>query len=330
MVNSNDMKAIAYFIGAAALLASACNKPGEEYDFDTSRYRSIYTVQARNYPSVYTISMERDTTIRLNANYGGLDVPQEDITVTFGADPGLVSSFNEDNQTLYPALFTEAYTIHDAQTVISKGMLYSSQAEVAIHPSQFRGVGPYILPVSITSVSPELPVNSSMKTVYLQIEGHHDSNPYPYFDRTGWKLLSVSSQHNTTTYKAANIFDDDLSTFWHTSYAAGNQPGPPHILIVDMQTTKEIHGLEVNGRTASATNLETPYHRGNPRIINLQVSDDNTTWTDAGTYVIPGAGVTVKNYVYLSSYVSGRYFKFTVTATLADYYGTNVSELYLF
>lgn len=326
----NSMKTTAYFIVAAALLAAACNKPGEEYDFDTVRYRNIYTVQARDYPVACTISMDRDTTFRLNANYGGLDVPQENITVTFGADPTLVNSFNEDNQTLYPALLTDAYTISDAQTVIAKGKLYSSQAGVTIHPSQFRGVGPYILPVSIASVSPELPVNGSMRTVYLQIEGRHESNPYTNFDRTEWELLSVSSQHNTTTYKAANIFDGDLTTFWHTSYATGNQPGPPHILVVDMKVKKEIHGLEVDGRTASATNLESPYNRGNPRIVNLQVSDDNNTWTDAGTYVIPGAGVTVKNYVYLSSYVSGRYFKFTVTATLADYYGTNVSELYLF
>ena len=52
----------------------------------------------------------------------------------------------------------------------------------------FDGVGTFLLPIQIESVSPEVPINESLRTAYLRINGTYSANPFPMIDRSDGAL----------------------------------------------------------------------------------------------------------------------------------------------
>ena len=68
-----------------------------------------------------------------------------------------------------------------------------------------------------------------------------------YIDKTKWKVISYSSQHNNGNERAANAIDDDINTIWHTSYADPVQQYP-HEIVVDMIETYKVKEFIYQGR----------------------------------------------------------------------------------
>ena len=78
----------------------------------------------------------------------------------------------------------------------------------------------------------------------------HYSDPAPVYANgvtlkavpvAGWKVLSVSSVHSDN-WSATKAFDNNPSTFWHTSWSA-DAPGHPHHLAVDMDKEYSVSGF---------------------------------------------------------------------------------------
>ena len=62
-----------------------------------------------------------------------------------------------------------------------------------------------------------------------------------------------------------------------------------------MGAPKELHGLTIRGRS-DKEGSDVPKSSGNPRIFNIDVSDDNQNWTHAGTFTVENR---IENTVYL-------------------------------
>ncbi len=115
------------------------------------------------------------------------------------------------------------------------------------------------------------------------------------------------------------------NTYWGTQWRNA-KPGPPHWIAVDMGAPKELHGLTIRGRS-DKEGSDVPKSSGNPRIFNIDVSDDNQNWTHAGTFTVENR---IENTVYLDHKATGRYFRIFVTATQADLYQTCIAEVWAF
>ena len=180
-------------------------------------------------------------------------------------------------------------------------------------------------------MTPDLAVNESLQTAYLRINGYYTENPFPRYDRSGWSIAGFSTQEAeaTSTYPnrglAVSIIDGENNTYWGTQWRNA-KPGPPHWIAVDMGAPKELHGLTIRGRS-DKEGSDVPKSSGNPRIFNIDVSDDNQNWTHAGTFTVENR---IKNTVYLDHKATGRYFRIFVTATQADLYQTCIAEVWAF
>ena len=93
-----------------------------------------------------------------------------------------------------------------------------------------------------------------------------------------------------------------------------------------MGKSEELHGFTIRGRADPFTS-DTPKASGNPRIFNVDVSDDNASWTRIGTFTVENR---IENEVYLDHKATGRYFRVTVTATQADMYQTCIADIEAF
>lgn len=102
-----------------------------------------------------------------------------------------------------------------------------------------------------------------------------------FVDKSGWKIINVSSQEtNSEDRKAIYAIDGKTPTFWHSKYSGGTAPAP-HSITIDLGKTYAITGF-----------LATPRMDGNAngliRNYTFKVSQDNKTWTtvSSGTWLL--------------------------------------------
>lgn len=317
-----------------ALFAACENPVQDDLNVDNpENYTRIYTVNAADDTSKNTLvfPLERDTSFMVYANLSGIRNPGCDVTVKFRVAPELVAVYNEKNQSSYPMMLDGSYTVENFETVIPNGKYISSPVRVAINNRAFDGVGVFLLPVSIESVTPGLAINESLQTAYLRINGYYTENPFPAYDKSSWSIAGFSTEEAeaTTAYpnrgRAVSIIDGENNTYWGTQWRSA-KPGPPHWVAVDMGQARELHGLKLRAR-AEAENSDVPKSSGNPRIFNVDVSDDNLNWKRAGAFTVENR---IENTVYFDHKATGRYFRITITATQADFYQGCLAEVWAF
>lgn len=68
-------------------------------------------------------------------------------------------------------------------------------------------------------------------------------------NRSHWSVVSYSSQEDTDG-KAANMFDGDINTMWHTRWRS-NKPNYPHYVILDLGEKKNIEKVGLYQRQSS-------------------------------------------------------------------------------
>ena len=223
------------------------------------------------------------------------------------------------------------YTIDDTRAVIPAGKYVSSPVMIRLNSAAFDGVGTFLLPMTIERVTPGLPVSPTLGTAYLRINGTYTTNPFRPIDRSGWSVEGFSTEEPEaqTGYddngKASSAIDDIPCTYWGTQWRDA-KPGPPHWITIDMGKSEELHGFTIRGRADPFTS-DTPKASGNPRIFNVDVSDDNASWTRIGTFTVENR---IENEVYLDHKATGRYFRVTVTATQGDMYQTCIADIEAF
>lgn len=326
----------------------ACNNPIDNnlgLDGDIDQYSVVYTAQGVSDSSKRVLSVPMtvlDTNFNVYAAFGGIDYPKEDIKITFKVAPELVSVYNEANATELPLMLSESYKIESDEVVIKKGQLTSTGMKIKIDASKFEGIGTYLLPVKIEKVTPDIRINENLRVAYLLINGYHESNPFPLKDRSGWSIAGFSTDENEAfnnyidgspnkisfpdNGRAQSVIDDEVLTFWCSAWRS-TKPGPPHWIAIDMGSEQDIHGVKIRGRAASYSYLAAVKSSGNPRILHMEVSNDNSNWEKVGEF---SCSNVFDNMFYLDYKKTARYFRLVITATQADFYGTHIAEINAF
>ncbi|WP_339070958.1 discoidin domain-containing protein [Chitinophaga sp. 212800008-4] len=141
------------------------------------------------------------------------------------------------------------------------------------------------------------------------------------YDRTGWEVIDFSSQEPWPSAPqeggAAYVLDNNPYTFWSTAWVNGEAPFPHHITI-DTKSVKSLHGITFKNRKFYIN-----YSSGQPKDMQVLVSQDNVNWQTAATYTnieIPEGPVEEsKTRLSFPAAVNARYLKLVVTAI----HGTN-------
>lgn len=327
------MKLIKYLYGLCCLTGiTACENPvSTDLNVDNAAsYTRIYTINAYDDVSKNTMlfRLDRDTTFRVYANLGGIVPSESDITVRFKIAPELMESYNATRETPAYMIPEDCYSVENLETIIPAGQLVSNPIVIRVDGEHFNGVGPYILPITIESVSPDYVVQESLRTAFLHIGGYYLENPFQPYDKDDWQITACSSEEQSSGSGCRkNLIDDDDDTFWSTA-SKTEKPGPPHWIVVDMNSQLSLHGINLRARDnedAKFTNI--PKTEGNPRILNIEVSDDNLNWAFVDTFTLENL---IEHELFFSRTVAGRYLRLTIVATQGDSYQGSIAELTAF
>ncbi|WP_162499819.1 DUF1735 domain-containing protein [Mucilaginibacter terrigena] len=162
------MKRILTAIASITLMLGACK---QEYKYPGGdQYKDLYMPQAHNATVTKGLLMS-DTAqaILFSASYGGPGKPNGDITVNFDVSAALVDTFNMANGTTYKIMPEGSYEL-DKQGVIPSGGLSTGSLKVKVKTKDVLNVfESYLLPVSITTNSANLRLNSQLKTTYFLV-----------------------------------------------------------------------------------------------------------------------------------------------------------------
>lgn len=303
------MKIFSY-IGCAALSMMALTACQKDKIDNPGQYSKIFIAQAIDAPAQRDFIMA-DTlqTLRFGAAFGGVVDQTRDITLNFKVDPALVDSFNEKNGTNFPSMPAGSYELLTNQATIPAGSYNTGYVDVSI--KTVGGIQPhtsYLLPISIDQVSPNIPINEDLRTAYFLIQGTYED-----FDRSAWSVAEVSSVEpsNPVNY----VLDGNVNTWWFTQWRAA-QPPPPHHIVIDMGTSKKVHGVYI---------IPLKQASGNPKDIEVLVSEDNIQWTAAAQTTLTND--PVRQDVYFDAPVQGRYFKVIINNSYGGKFFTYITEI---
>ncbi|AXY72780.1 DUF1735 domain-containing protein [Paraflavitalea soli] len=295
---------------ACCLTWSACK---DDYNLPyqpIESYTRIYMPQAVNGPVIRTLKITDSVqSLTYGANYGGQGYPDVDIPVTFTVDNGKVDSFNTANKTSYAILPEGSYTLSDLSTVIPKGQVSTAPLSISF---KTKGAGAmnalqsYLLPITMGSKT--VKINEALRTAFFIVKAQPDLKDYPNYDRAQWQVIDFSSQEangeGANNGRAIFALDGNKETFWHTQWQ-GASPGPPHHITIDLGTEKTVHGVSLQGRQNDGG--------GKPNEVNVQVSTDNITWVDGGTFTLQN-NKDVQPQFLPKGFKSGRYFKVIINS----------------
>lgn len=303
------------FIAGMITTGTACKKDTafSKKDGDVR----VYMSQAINGAST-DITVNRRAPLQSDSAYAfdvnaffagaGYHAAPRDINVTFALDYSKWDSINtaRANASLpvYEKIPDNIFAFTTTSTVIRKGTTISDNIAFTINAKLIQEGHNYMIPVSIASVS-GYAINPAMAVTYFVVKV--TPPVYAEISRTGWSITTDSEEasgEGPNNGRAIFALDGLLNTFWHTQWDGGEPPLPHHIA-VDMKSAKMLSGLYLTARQ-NAPN-------GAPKIVNIDVSTDGTTWQSAGTYQL--AAINAKQPVFFSQAFTVRYFRVTVTAT---------------
>lgn len=92
--------------------------------------------------------------------------------------------------------------------------------------------------------------------------------------RTGWTASADSEETVRQDNRASNVLDGSTATLWHTPWSG--TPGFPHQITIDMKAVQSVSGLRYTPRQTSVLN-------GTVGRFRVEVSTDDTTWTEVGS-----------------------------------------------
>lgn len=306
---------------AAMWLIASCEKIEIPKEDQVSASSQVYMSAAARNPNTPVLRMADTTyTITYGASYGGFEQLGQDVSVKFISDVSKVAAYNTENGTNYAVLPESCYELETLSAVIPQGGVSTAPLAVKINPSKGMELfKDYLLAISIKQVSNNVKVNEGLQTAYYIVRASLDFADFPDYDRAAWTIAGVSSDEPAEGSNGGlgiHAIDDNTATFWHTKWDGGYAT-PPHWIAVDMGERKTIHGLVMIGRQSN--------NNGKPNTIQLEVSDDNTTWTDAGTFDLQNINSVQRFFV--PTFPEGRYFRITVLSNYGNVEYTHLAEL---
>jgi hypothetical protein len=142
--------------------------------------------------------------------------------------------------------------------------------------------------------------------------------PLTKFDRSSWKILSVSDEN--PGYKSINVLDGNLSTFWHSEW---KPVAPlPHWLVIDMQNPKEITRIDTYRRKNNTHTRTVEYY------INDNPDPYALTWEQIASGRFSSGDLMILN---VSGKAPGQYLKILLPDTnSAGDTSTSIAEIEVF
>ncbi|MDR0657692.1 MAG: DUF1735 domain-containing protein [Mediterranea sp.] len=258
-----------------------------------------------------------------NYNYGEIPDISEKIAIGLDMDNkwelewelevynDYVAAYNAANNTVFRTLPQDSYTIPETMQ-LTNGTT-TTQFTANINGGRLEP-GDYMLPIRIRNVS------------LFEISSTHDIYPLAIrilgnkLDRTGW--TAEANTQESGGEGAGNgipgcILDDNLSTYWHSSWSSGNH-SLPHELIID---AKEEYSFT---HIAMAQRQHDNYK--DTRAGKFHVSPDKENWTEAGSFVMEKV---FEPQMYGITPARGRYIKIQILESYRDL-NCSLSEVYVY
>lgn len=305
--------------------ATGCTSKNDLLDHISDSTAVVYMPQATQSPAAFTFNRDELTAeITYGACYGGPHAPTAEIKVDFFSNPALVTHFNSKYFTAYPVMPDGSYELEESSATIPAGKVNTRPLTIKVHLDKLKGVGGYLLPVTINADSK---VNPDLRTTFYLVKALYTANPFTMLDRSQWSIISKSSEEPTgdgaNNGRTTFALDGLETTWWSTQWKAA-KPGPPHHITIDMQTSQQLHGFAFTGRLDAQGNLKST---GNPKDIIVQTSTNGTDWTYSENFKLENIK---ENVIYLAYEQNARFFRITVNTSQGDVYLTHMSELNAF
>ncbi|MFY7839496.1 MAG: discoidin domain-containing protein [Lacibacter sp.] len=271
-----------FFAVALGAALTGCEKEATyNKKSDTTENAVVYLQQATTFPQELTTFpfIDDARTFKFNAGFGAVGYSSKDINVKFEVDNAAFDSINLTRQSaglpLYLRFPTDAYTIDAMETTIASGSLTSGTISVKYFSKKFDPLLNYLLPISIKDAS-GYKVNGKLKTVFIVVS-KLQGKAVPANVKATWTITASGEEPaEAPNGYAAKAIDGDLSTFWHSPWAASSPPYP-HWLQIDM---KQQYYVDKVGLAPRQNN-------GNGFVsFRLEASNDGTSWTLLGDNLV--------------------------------------------
>lgn len=141
------------------------------------------------------------------------------------------------------------------------------------------------------------------------------------FDRSNWKVLSVSDETASDGGGIQTLLDGDLGTYWHSQWDGGDAP-LPHWAIIDMQFVKDIKRIDTYRRAGNTDTKDIEYY------IGTDPNPNATAWVKIGVGQYPNSAqdalvIEIDKSVDTKT---GRYLKLVLPTSYRDPF-TSIAEI---
>ncbi|MDR1380194.1 MAG: DUF1735 domain-containing protein, partial [Tannerella sp.] len=304
------MKLAVLVLLAGSSFLWSCSDPVPAIELD--QFMSLALSGAKETSVIKKLNLEStaDTVFYITMTYGGTNnYERGEITATLDVDYSLVEAFNAANYTEYRLLPEGTYSFDRTDARIANGRNASEPVKLTLRMNALNLSFDYLLPVTVKSVSGNLPLNEEMKTLYLVFRGDVEDES----GRERWTGAGASSEGENNPVE--NVFDGDRDTYWHS----GEAGSMPQWFAVNMQGFKRIKGF-------TWVNCTDPAQPALPKHVQIETSMNGTEWTQA--LDIPELEQSrVLQVLPLEQTVVAKFFRVTVLSAWADAPYTYVAEV---
>lgn len=261
-------------------------------------------VQQYQYGSVSTITQKVKFGLDTNNLW--------DLTAKLAVDNDYVQEFNWDNGTSYKTLPEGSYTV--PETVALPVGTTTVELELSVKGDQLQP-GDYMLPVRVTEVSQfEISEGKAVYPLAIRIMGNK-------LNRTGW--TAEADTEELTGEGAGNgvagcVLDDNLTTFWHSTWQTGNRIPLPYELIIDAKKEYTFTQLALMQRQHDSNR--------DVKAGEFYISSDKENWTKVGSF---GMQQILEAQTFAVTPTKGRYVKIKMTESFRDGY-CSLAEVYAY
>lgn len=220
--------------------------------------------------------------------------------VSFSVDTTKIADYRSrfGNATMMPS---GSYFFYRSMVRIAAGASESDVAQINIGlQTKLKEYSTYVVPVVIQSVDGKVDGVASTRVVYLVFK---TGKPL-FISKDSWTIEGYSSLFNA--FVPANLLDNDnLNTYWTSNITAQM----PQWIAINFN--KEVTFTAVNYYLPTA--LRYPSLGGYPTSIQIETSNDGTTWLSKGIF----EGAVANNMQTLNTgETTARYLRFTALASV--------------
>ena len=143
------------------------------------------------------------------------------------------------------------------------------------------------------------------------------------FVRSNWNIAANSEQltgEGSGNGPATAMLDDNLDTYWHSSYSSGGSTTPPFIITVFLGGGSAV----INGFAFAQRQSGTGTARA-VKNIEVETSTDGNSWAIAGTFALQDIQ-GLQNFT-LPGTITAKYFRLTISTVDDIYDGTPYASL---